>query len=176
MARGYSFARGDVIALALQVTGGNPLAVSSVKVQLTAAAAINNPLGNSVFPSVLATVQFVPASSATSAYWLAVVSAAQSYYLPSGNYLAGAKISVGGANVSTALIPITIFEPSVAPPTPTIVPSGAAWVNGSVTTPSGSIVLQWANALDATQTIFPAINLTLNPNVLALVRGGKGAG
>lgn len=166
MATGYTFARGSTIAVSLQCLAGDPETVSSVSVEIAPAQGVNDGLTSAVIPSALATVTFVPATSSNYAYWVAVIAAANSYYLPSGNYRLDAELVVNGVRISTAPVPIAIVEPAVAPSMPTGSVVGVPWSNSAAPIASGTLTARWANAMDASQTVFPALNLTIDPNVI----------
>ena len=168
MAHAFTFCRGDTIALALQCTSGDPTMVTSVRATLRPALYANSYTPSGLWPSSATLVSYNPASSPALPYWLIAVPAANSAALSSGQYALDAELNISGIVVTTNAAMINLQEPSTTPPTGTIVP-GTTWTNGSVTTPSGTIALQWVNDTDATASVFQAINLTIDPNLISLL-------
>lgn len=165
MATPYTFARGSTIAVALQIITGDPTGVSSIKAAIRPSLSRITSGGSSgILPSAQALVKLVAASGSASAYWLVIINAADSYYLPSGDYSIDAEIVAGGLTVTTSPAPISIFEPDTVPTAPTSSGFGAPWT-GSGTVVITELDLQWANAMDVTDFIFPALSLTIDPNI-----------
>ena len=169
MATGYSFARGDVIALALQVTGGDPMLVQTMQAAIrpvSSGTQFGNPLGN---PSAQALIGFVPATSSVAAYWLIAITSEDSYYLTAGTYIIDALLSVDGITVTTYPAIILINEPATRPAQPDTSGYGGPWINPRPDTSGSALSLRWA---DATQTIsftFPALGMNVDPNLIALL-------
>jgi hypothetical protein len=106
----YIFQRGETITLALDAVTGDPLTVTAI----SAAMKMVGPGRTSVSAEtpVAATFAINPrlVQGDIPAGWNLTVNAANSAALAAGNYLADAKLSIGGGIVITNSIAITLRE------------------------------------------------------------------
>ena len=165
----YLYNRGDAIALALQCSSGDAACVNSLKAQIRQSVTLGPNISGQIDLSATASISFVPASSPNPAYWVILIAPADSYYLSAGQYELDAELSVAGLPITTQSAMVTITEPATKPTPPTNSGYGAPWINPTPDTPSAVLTLQWVDALDNSALVYPAINLTLDPNVIALM-------
>ena len=106
----FVFQRGETISLALDAVTGDPLSVTAISAAMKAVAPGRTSV--SAAAPVAAAFNITPrsASGDVPAGWNLTVGAAQSALLPTGHYLADARIEVGGGVIITESIGITLRE------------------------------------------------------------------
>jgi len=106
----YTFQRGETVALALAVVSGDPAIVGAVT------AAVKPAVEGRALPDpaspVVATfnVTYIAATSDAPARWLLTLTPAMTAALAAGNYLADAKLTVGGGVVITETIDLRLRD------------------------------------------------------------------
>lgn len=106
----YRFQRGESVSLALEVASGDAAIVSGVTARLKAAGAGRGTVDAETPVAATFDVSFVAAAGAEPARWLLGLSPTVCATLIPGNYLADARLSVGGGVAITETVALTIRE------------------------------------------------------------------
>jgi hypothetical protein len=106
----YIFQRGETISLALDAVAGDPLSVTAISAAMKAVAPGRTSVSAGVPVAAAFDISPRAAQGDIPQGWSLMVDAATSAALAAGNYLADAKLTVGGGVVITESVAIALRE------------------------------------------------------------------
>lgn len=106
----YIFQRGETISLALDAVTGDPLSVTAISAAMKAVAPGRTSVNAGTLVAAVFAISPRAAQGDIPPGWSLTVDAAVSAALATGNYLADARLEVGGGVVITESVAISVRE------------------------------------------------------------------